>query len=311
MISTGCRPRIADWRSRNGNAPAFALNPPSPGRFPNPKSQIPNPKSQILNPKSPAFTLLELLIVLGIIGMLAALGLPALKGIGQSNTIGAANRQLLDDLSLARMLAINGRSTVYMVFVRDNPLNQISLLAGPDYVKERKLLTNLVSGQFTAYALYTARSMGDQPGREYPRYLTAWRYLPDGIFIATNKFFRVQTVSNISLSQSPRSGVTIKPFAEGWFPFPTAQGPPFRLYYVAFNAQGQLVPPPNGDPQDGVIPLARGSIFYPKDAQDAYLNQPADLQENPPGNSLDPSSYDFIYISWLTGRARVEKRTVQ
>src|ERR1700722_20253329 len=64
-----------------------------------------------------AFTLLELLVVLVIMGILAAIGLPAIRGMSKSNAIAAADRQMLDDLAYARQRAIAEHTTVYMVFV--------------------------------------------------------------------------------------------------------------------------------------------------------------------------------------------------
>src|SRR6266480_1528346 len=64
-----------------------------------------------------AFTLIELLVVMAIIGLLAAIGLPALKGFGKGTGLAGAQRQLLDDLAFARLRAISGRTTIYMVFV--------------------------------------------------------------------------------------------------------------------------------------------------------------------------------------------------
>src|SRR5437016_10103978 len=64
-----------------------------------------------------AFTLIELLVVMAIIGLLATIGLPALKGFGKGTGMAGAQRQLLDDLALARLRAISGRTTIYMVFV--------------------------------------------------------------------------------------------------------------------------------------------------------------------------------------------------
>src|SRR5262245_48400431 len=63
------------------------------------------------------FTLLELLVVLAIVGLLAAVTLPAMKGMRQSNALSAANRQLLDDLAAARQRAIKDGTVVMVLFV--------------------------------------------------------------------------------------------------------------------------------------------------------------------------------------------------
>ena len=67
-----------------------------------------------------AFTLIEMLVVISILGILAALVVPALKNFGNSNVTISASRQLLDDVARARQLAISQRTTVYMVFVPTN-----------------------------------------------------------------------------------------------------------------------------------------------------------------------------------------------
>ncbi|MCX8107857.1 MAG: prepilin-type N-terminal cleavage/methylation domain-containing protein, partial [Verrucomicrobiae bacterium] len=64
-----------------------------------------------------AFTLLELLVVVGIIALLAATSVPAIRSLSKTNVVAAGNRQMLDDLAYARRLALTGRRTVYVVFV--------------------------------------------------------------------------------------------------------------------------------------------------------------------------------------------------
>ena len=49
-----------------------------------------------------AFTLIEILVVVTIIGLISALSLPALKGFGQGNLVNTVSRQLIDDINYAR-----------------------------------------------------------------------------------------------------------------------------------------------------------------------------------------------------------------
>src|SRR5437764_8346420 len=108
-----------------------------------------------------AFTLIELLVVMAIIALLATIGLPALKGFGKGTGLAGAQRQLLQDLGLARLSAINGRTTVYMVSVPTNIVGRFADQTDPKILRQ---LTNLISGQYTAYALLSGRTVGDQPG---------------------------------------------------------------------------------------------------------------------------------------------------
>jgi prepilin-type N-terminal cleavage/methylation domain-containing protein len=253
-----------------------------------------------------AFSLIELLVVMGIMGLLVSIGLPSLKGLGQSNSMAAANRQLLDDIGLARLMAINNRTTVYMVFVPPNLSGQLPRLSTPS---ERKLLTNLSGGQFVGYALMAKRTVGDQPGQDHPRYLTEWRKLPEGVFIATNKY--AHWVPNSWLKYT--KDITNRPFAYygqvagTGLPFPTATSPLFPLPYVAFNSAGQLVRPTHDATplKDEIIPLTRGSIFYVRDKAGQIALGTPDVQETPPGNSTN--LFNYIHIDWMTGRPRVEK----
>ncbi|MHB8522665.1 MAG: prepilin-type N-terminal cleavage/methylation domain-containing protein [Limisphaerales bacterium] len=261
---------------------ATAFEPTGEGAGRNTRGRVCSPFSN--NPRAAsvapglAFSLIELLVVIAIIGVLATIGLPALRGFGQSNIVTAANRQMIDDLWLARALAIKDRTTVYMVFIPPTLGAQVQRLGALSY-KQRVLVTNLLHGQYTTYALLAARTVGDQPGRERRHYLTRWKALPEGMFIATNKFRAIDL--------SP-TDLTNRPFAYGNFPFPTTTaGTNVPLPYIAFNSLGQLVSV--GD--QVIIPLARGSIFYQNDI--------ADVLERPRGNHTN----NLIAINWLTGRA--------
>lgn len=256
-----------------------------------------------------AFTLLELLVVVAIIGMLAAVSVPAIRALTQTNTLAAGHRQLLDDLALARQLAVSGRRVVCLVLAppglraHADTIRNANPVFYPPPVKDRALrqLTNLVEGQYTAYALFTRRTVGDQPGRENPTYLTDWKRLPEGLLFETNAFVDLGAQW---LNAANRTNASRRPLPHAWFPFPTADSPELRLPYVAFNAQGRLHYEGGAEPvlAGEALPLIRGSVFYPRDSQGRPdFRAPPDvaLAERGDTNRME------IRVEWLTGRARV------
>lgn len=264
--------------------------------------------SRTLNSAQRAFTLIELLVVMAIIGVLAAIGLPALKGMGGSNDIAAGVRQLMDDLSYARIKAINERSTVYVVFVSPTILKESWTTD-----EQKREVAKLAKLQYTSYALFTKRSLGDQPGPGTPRYITEWRTLPEGIIIPTNKFDM-----SIAINAASRELVPLvdRPFYYGdpaspagranLIPFPNATNTPIPLPYIAFDFQGRLKQPANmALPHDVIVPISKGSVVYPQE-DPAVLAQgdlaAAEVIETPKGNY---TNNPCIRIDWLTGRARV------
>ena len=178
-------------------------------------------------PPGIAFTLIEMLLVITIIGILAAIGLPHLKGWGEGNTMTAATRQLMDDLAYARLKAISTRSPVYVVFVSPQVVNP-TFFNNLD-AAEKKQASNLWSGQFTSYALFSPRSVGDQPGRPSAKYLTPWKTLPDKVFIATNKF--------ATLPNRFAFNETNRPFAYLPVPFPNATSDPINVPCIQSNTR--------------------------------------------------------------------------
>jgi hypothetical protein len=262
-----------------------------------------------------------MLVVIAIIGIVAAISVPAIKNFQKSDAAAAATRQLLDDIARARQFAISQRSTVYMVFVPRNfwdnngyQPNQVAYNALSNADKSNAV--NLLDKQLTGYNFISLREVGEQPGQSHPKYLTAWRELPEGMFIPEYKFTNRSPATFLNIkdtSVTPPLDHYVYGFqVTNIVPFPTPEAAPTAagtyvwVPYLAFNHLGQL----ETDMEEEVIPLGRGSAIHPRDVNKKPLYAPPTLDEKPPGNSTG-SGYTLIYVDRLTGRARIERQQVQ
>jgi prepilin-type N-terminal cleavage/methylation domain-containing protein len=252
----------------------------------------------------PAFSLIELLVVIAIIGVLAAIGLPALKGFGRGNAMNAAVRQVLDDLALARLTALNSRTRVSMVFFP--PMMDPAILDSyRSYSNAYQTLANNFDGQMASYAIVTERTVGDQPGRNNPRYVQGWRRLPEGVMFAPWSFV-----------PRPASGGNVDerlhPFLyRNDIPFPTSDGPRGlgapAVPCLVFSAMGQLETDPVQEAwrtsPDRILTLVPGSVLVARGAGGVPIS--VDL---PPTARREDRVYEEtrVRITGLTGRAAVE-----
>jgi prepilin-type N-terminal cleavage/methylation domain-containing protein len=244
-----------------------------------------------------AFTLLELMMVIAIIGFIAALTLPHVAGFGKANSMTAATRQMLDDVALARQRAMVNRSTVYMVFLPPMFWNNVSYSLN----MTGQQVSNLVMHQYSAYALVSLATVGDQPGQHHPQYITDWRFLPSGVFIAPFEFSlagAVVTTTNTLVGTT--NAHVILPWSTITVPFPSLYSTNtfMSLPCIGFTPQGSLTS--SLVRQYEYIALARGSIFYPTDTNGQPLFQPPNLAEVPPNN--DVNNPNVIQIDGITAR---------
>jgi type II secretory pathway pseudopilin PulG len=248
------------------------------------------------------------MMVMTIIGFLAAMTLPHVSNYNRANAVASAGRQMLDAVNLARSRAMANRSIVYLVFVPQYGGMLASVEQGNAQLSPQ--LTNLLAHQYSSYALLSARTVGDQPGQHFPHYLTEWQTLPGGVFIWPAQFnYPVQPSVNITTTNT-FNGLTdtepVTPFATNQFPFPSiSAGTSMNLPYIGFTPQGTLL-----TEADQYIVLTRGSIFYPQDANGNNIaTEPPNIVETPPGN--ETNNPIMVKIDWLTARPTLVQNQFQ
>jgi prepilin-type N-terminal cleavage/methylation domain-containing protein len=299
------------------------------------KLEIENPQLQMNQSvvtsapaNSSAFTLIELLAVIAILGLIAGLAVPALKNLGKSDATVSAARQLLDDIARARQMAMSQRTMVYMVFVPTNFWSNPTWFANLS-PNQLSLVSNLCDNQLSGYIFIGQGTVGDQPGRHNWHYLSSWQNLPAGTYIAPQKFgapyLAAQTVGTpnqiaavVNIPAYPNSPFANSPFIYGFMtnavPFPVETNATLFLNMpcLMFDSFGHLVDQ-NGQifTRHEYIPLAQGSIYPATDpTTKAYQLSSPSVLEVPPGNSTNISA-NIIDIDPLTGRAVLQYYKIQ
>jgi prepilin-type N-terminal cleavage/methylation domain-containing protein len=261
-----------------------------------------------------AFTLLEMLMVIGIIGILAALTAPTIRSLGRGDVMTTALRQLSDDLNLARLRAINGRTPVYVVFFpRQSDYGLAQMAPGiTNYLSVNRAANRLLGGQMASYALFAGRTLGDQPGQPTAHYLTEWKTLPRGVYIETNVFYNTNIFFNnwfFPFTNIPQN-VNFKPAQLLVIPDDSQSStnnplPLLHLPYIVFDSKGQLA----GRSRDVLLPIATGALNYKTDppfftnysiANPTWVQEPGDRGLDITGNIRPGVAYVVSGIGTVT-----------
>lgn len=113
------------------------------------------------------FTLVELLVVIGIMGVLLVVATPMFNGMTRSSGMKGATMQLRTTLSLARQWAITHRQLTCVVFPADPTV-------------ETDKGTGVYSRVRRAYNVFAVDGVSN--GVYQGEFVRDWNYLPDGIY---------------------------------------------------------------------------------------------------------------------------------
>ena len=157
-----------------------------------------------------AFTLLELLLVVGIIILVAAFVAPAFTSFSKSNVRKAAIGDLLGGIEQARTQAIKDGRASYVVFAAQP-------VGGSSTISDKNILNRYF---YHSFAIFEDDAV--DPVNNSKSQLTPWKPFPVGV--------------------SLRSAISFAPWSSATFAFAPV-GAPQSFPYLKFNANGEVESP--------------------------------------------------------------------
>ena len=252
--------------------------------------------------KRAGFTLVELMAVIAVMLLVLKLALPSLKGLMGGAPELVARKQLIGDLNQARTMALRNGTPVYVVFM---PL--FTEMQPVTNVQEAKhyLSTEangLLGGQSVSYALYAEYLPGDQPGTPSRRWLTDWKRLPDGFYLAKDDM----EIIHLSAEASGSSRLVFSNLQNDHSRGVGNARRGLKLPYIMYNSRGELAARGNpGELRVGgfYLSVTEGGVFQPGlDANGKFKLE--DAEREPPEVMVNKKRM-WLEVNGVTGKADV------
>ena len=250
------------------------------------------------------FTLVELMMVVGLMVLVLRLTLPSLKGLMGGTADSMARSRLIGDLNSVRAMALRNGFPVYMVFM---PL--FSEIGGDSNDKKAYLEeegNSMLAEQSIGYAIYADYLPGDQPNAPSKHWLTDWKRLPAGFYFAGEDLANIRDSANASGEEI----LTFNNLKNGHSRGSTDKiGNPveriMRLPYLMYNSRGEMAVRGNaGEVRVGdfYLKLTEGGVLPARDGNGTYSLADADRED--PSVARNRKRV-WLSINGITGRAGV------
>ncbi len=242
-------------------------------------------------PKVRAFTLVELLVVVAIMGVLMSIAIPGFKKLFRKDPLALGAQQLLDDLEWARIYAMSRGADVSLVFFPT--WSQVSATpVQSSYFSTSSTANALLGGQLASYAIFAEGSAGEQPGQPVVEqtFLSKWRRLPMGVVVPASDFNTPALFPAANDAKLPRlANDEVMPVGFGLLSLPS----------IRFHGKGDLNPPLTGAP---ILKLQYYGPNLVYSTAGAGVYAPADVIVSP---AVPNPRQAEIEISALTGRPKL------
>ena len=255
----------------------------------------------IRDPQS-AFTLIELMAVIAVIGLMVVVSIPAMRGMSGSNQLANAGRQFNNALMAARQEAITQNAYVRVMVAYDETIRGGSLT---DDQKGMNCSAYAIMWQppLTGWQAGASSAQPNLPlGQNTWRYIKAWQSLPKGVVFDPAKEDLRTANGNVSLpattiffgqQASPTNNAET---TRDLMPFPDDLGKtPTPLAYVEFR--------PGGTPAvAGSVRLVAG-FAEPSTGKLTVMGRASATSAK---GSTDPAGVNCVVLQWDDVVGRVQ-----